>query len=250
MQSAVFHPGAPACGSCPPGPERDETFMAFWPPSAASCRSGFFFLMQSRYPCHAQTFQVSTNAQPEDIIAAFMVNVILIWASWQMDFKSVLLRVGATTAVVAFLGGKKCCILSSLEICILVKNTYSVFLKVRKGGREHKAARGRKVLFWAPGEFIPFGCFFTTNSPWAKSAELREACSPACCCYPHYVWLLMPKPVFFWVEGVYEVKLQGAVSCFVGKRQKDIWYPVKLYAFSLSFFCPPPPLRTVHLAQT
>lgn len=65
-----------------------------------------FFLMQSRYPCHAQTFQVSTNAQPEDIIAAFMVNVILIWLSWQVDFKSILLCVGAGTAVAAFLGEK------------------------------------------------------------------------------------------------------------------------------------------------
>lgn len=62
--------------------------------------------MQSRYPCHAQTFQVSTNAQPEDIIAAFMVNVILIWLSWQVDFKSILLCVGAGTAVAAFLGEK------------------------------------------------------------------------------------------------------------------------------------------------
>ena len=76
----------------------------------------WIFLMQSCYPCHAQTFQVSTNAQPEDIIAVFMVNVILIWLSWQMNFKSVLLCVGATAAVAAFLGDKKCCTLGSLEI--------------------------------------------------------------------------------------------------------------------------------------
>lgn len=101
--------------------------------------------MESRYPCHAQTFQVSTNAHPEDIIAAFMVNVILICLFWQMDFKSVL-RVDASTAVATFLGGK-CCLLGSLEICILIKNTYSIFLEVRKGGRQHKAARGRNVLF-------------------------------------------------------------------------------------------------------
>lgn len=63
--------------------------------------------LQSRHPCRAQTVQVSTNAQPQGIIAAFMVNVILICLSWQMDFQSILLRVGVSAAVAAFLGEKE-----------------------------------------------------------------------------------------------------------------------------------------------
>lgn len=40
------------------------------------------------------------------------------------------------------------------------------------------------------------------------------------------------------------------VSCFVGKRQKDIVYPVKLYAFSpFVFVFVSPLLELLHLAQ-
>lgn len=69
----------PSCGA-----QGDETFMALAPACSSVC------CVQSRYPCHAQTFQVSSAAQAKDVIAAFMVRVTLIRLSCQMDFRSVL----------------------------------------------------------------------------------------------------------------------------------------------------------------
>lgn len=63
--------------------------------------------LQSRHPCRAQAVQVSTHAQPQGIIAAFMVNVILICLSWQTGFQSVLLSGGVSAVVAAFLGEKE-----------------------------------------------------------------------------------------------------------------------------------------------
>lgn len=212
-----FHLGTPTCGSCPPGPWGDETFMSSWPPGSASCSSGFF--IQSRYPRHAQAFQVSTNAQPKDVIAAFMVKVILIWLSRQMDFKSVLLCVSASTAVAVFLGGKKNgCTLSSLETCILIKYTYSVFLNARKGRRKNTAARGREILLWASCRFVPSGCFAQIlPQPWAKS-WVRHVILPASC-HPYRMWL-GAKPGSLLSQRGFEVRLQGAGPCFVGKKQR------------------------------
>lgn len=79
--------------------------------------------------------------------------------------------------------------------------------------------------------------------PEPKAQSCRKRAVLPACCSPRYVGPLTPNPVFFWVEGVYEVKLQGAVSCFVGKGQKDILYTVKLYA------CPAQMPALLHLAQ-
>lgn len=69
----------PSCGA-----QGDETFMALAP----ACST--VLCVQSRYPCHAQAFQVSAAAQAKDVIAAFMVRVTLICLCCQMDFRSIL----------------------------------------------------------------------------------------------------------------------------------------------------------------
>lgn len=134
-----------------------------------------------------------------------MVKVILIWLSRQMDFKSILLCVSASTAVAVFLGGKKNgCILDSLEICILIKNTYSVFLNARKGRRENTAARGREVLLWASCGFVPSGCFVRSGEFFLSHEQRAEWGMLSCLCAATPIACdLVPNLAVFWVEGVW-----------------------------------------------
>lgn len=106
--------------------------------------------MQSRYACHAQASQVSSDAQPRDITVAFMVSVIL--TQFLADgFHRPSLRASACAAVAAFLGaggrGNIACWLLQKAVFLLKIHILYLVLKVRKRGSEHKAARGRKVLF-------------------------------------------------------------------------------------------------------
>lgn len=141
--------------------------------------------MQSRYPRHAQTFQVSSNAQLEEIIGQCNTDSTLPSGG----FPKRLLRVSASTVPV-FLGENNvACSVLEKSVCILIKTTYLIILKVRKGGRKHEAARGRKVLFRALGGFIPFGFFYSEwilPEPRVQSGGKRAV--PPACAVPHIMW--------------------------------------------------------------
>lgn len=88
----------------------------------------------------------------------------------------------------AFLGEKKekkkrnCCILGSLGIyiCILIKNTYSVFLNVGKGVRENRAARGRKSPILSIVKVYSLWMFCSHWIFPEPRAKRWVTCSPAC----------------------------------------------------------------------